>query len=197
MLMSSVDHVSRGPLLRARHSGQSDSEDGCRGSERVRARVPPACCKLKLSMTSYNMPRHPISSPLHSITVFSLVLNTEYSLSSVWHPTDISHTSISVFELISTDIRYRVRPASIQSPDSRHWRHGTRGGIGLPSRASRRPAFAPRPHDIDTGTYEITHSRRGRCTRARPGDTIHTRRVELPSPLHPWISTSSPPMASG
>jgi len=42
---------------------------------------------VKLNMTSYNMPRHPISSPLHSITVFSLVLNTEYSLSSVWHPT--------------------------------------------------------------------------------------------------------------
>jgi len=157
----------------------------------------PSTCKLKLNMTSYNMPRHPISSPLHSITVFSLVLNTEYSLSSMCGiPPCIPLTSLN-FELISTDIRYRVRPASIQSPDSRHWRHGTRGGIGLPSRASRRPAFAPRPHDIDTGTYEITHSRRGRCTRARSGDTIHTRRVELPSPLHPWISTSSPPMARG
>lgn len=58
---------------------------------RVRAGASPShACKLKLNMTSYNMPHHPISSPLHSITVFSLVLNTEYSLSSVWHPTDIS-----------------------------------------------------------------------------------------------------------
>jgi hypothetical protein len=138
------------------------------GVSGVRARPSPRpTCKLKLNMTSYNMPRHPISSPLHSITVFSLVLNTEYSLSSVWHPTDISQL-VNYLTLISTDIRYRVRPASIQSPDSRHWRHGTRGGIGLPSRASRRPAFAPRPHDIDTGTYEITvHSLAARSMHPR------------------------------
>ena len=73
------------------HSGQaSDSEDasveraasdqpttpGPDAGPSARARP---TCKLKLNMTSYNMPHHPISSPLHSITVFSLVLNTEYS----------------------------------------------------------------------------------------------------------------------
>jgi len=71
------------------------------GTGPVRARARPTC-KLKLNMTSYNMPRHPISSPLHSITVFSLVLNTDDTLC---HLCVASSTDISQLELISTDIR--------------------------------------------------------------------------------------------
>ena len=93
-----MSHVVRSDVLVTQRSA-SDSEDasvdgvhsettpGPDAGPSARARP---TCKLKLNMTSYNMPHHPISSPLHSITVFSLVLNTEYSLSSVWHPTDIS-----------------------------------------------------------------------------------------------------------
>jgi len=189
-----MSHVVRSDVLvTAVRRREHDSEQD--GSSSRREPAGPTC-KLKLNMTSYNMPRHPISSPLHSITVFSLVLNTEYSLSSVWHPTDISQLDLTPLSQQTSDTGSDRRP--IQSPDSRHWRHGTRGGIGLPSRASRRPAFAPSPHDIDTGTRNHSLAARSRCTRARSG--YESTRDELSChhpPLHPWISTSSPPMVRG
>jgi len=188
-----MSHVVRSDVLvTAVRRREHDSEQD--GSSSRREPAGPTC-KLKLNMTSYNMPRHPISSPLHSITVFSLVLNTEYSLSSVWHPTDISQLfDAYALSQQTSDTGSDRRPYRVLTPDT----GDTARGEALVSRLARRCGrHSPRVHTTSIPVRNHSLAARSRCTRARSGDTIHTRRVELPSPLHPWISTSSPPMARG
>ena len=141
-------------------------------------------------MTSYNLPRHPISSPLHSVTVFSLVLNT------LGHLCGIPLTLTA--QLISTDLRSRSdrrpdRVLTVQTLETRHTREA------LVSRlASRGGRHSPRVHTTSIPVRNHSLAARSRCTRARSG--YESTRDELSChhpPLHPWISTTSPPMARG